>query len=37
MMSLVRMELLKLVKRPMTWVLLALLHGGSGSAPSSVS
>lgn len=30
MMSLVRMELLKLVKRPMTWVLLVLLHGGIG-------
>ena len=27
MTSLVRMELLKLAKRPMTWVLAILLHG----------
>jgi ABC-2 type transport system permease protein len=29
-MSLLRMELLKLVKRPMTWILLILLLGGLG-------
>jgi ABC-2 type transport system permease protein len=28
--ALVRMELLKIVKRPMTWVLGVLLHGGIG-------
>ena len=30
MTALIRMELLKLVKRPMTWVLAVLLHGGIG-------
>lgn len=30
MSSLLRMEFLKLAKRPMTWVLFALLHGGIG-------
>ena len=29
-MALIRMELLKLIKRPMTWVLFILLHGGIG-------
>lgn len=30
MIALIRMEILKLVKRPMTWVLAILLHGGIG-------
>ncbi len=30
MMTLLRMELLKLLKRPMTWILTALLHGAIG-------
>jgi len=32
MLSLLKMELFKLVKRPMTWVLLLLLCGGTGLA-----
>jgi len=32
MQTLLKMELFKLVKRPMTWALLLLLCGGTGLA-----